>query len=214
MDVGKVMPHRNDRMFFWHIPKTGGRWVLEALSRRRACAGLSRVKRVQPEEKPLMLFGHHAPPGQVAEELKRDRFHFCFVRHPINWYRSWWAYRVRRGRTDKRHYADRYHREDCDEFVNVMLDEHPNGFVTELFQLYVGLHADQMDYVGRTENLLSDLKEICRRAGQPVKVPFDELAPINVSSTLPEIARRAVVTPSTAERVNAVEHWVLENFYA
>ena len=200
-------------MFFWHIPKTGGRWVLEALSRRRTRAGLSRVKRVHPETKPFMLFGHHAPPSQVAEELKRDRFHFCFVRHPLSWYKSWWSYRIRRSRSDKRHYCDRWHRDTCDEFVNVMLDAHPKGFVTELFQLYVGTHTDQMDYIGRTENLLADLKEICRLSGQPIEIPFDNLAPINVSSTLPEIAPRAVVSLETAERVNAVEHWVLDTFY-
>lgn len=214
MDVGEgIMPHRNDRIFFWHIPKTGGRWVLEALSRRRARAGLSRVPKVYPEAKPLMLFGHHAPPGQVAEEFKRDRFHFCFVRHPLSWYRSWWSYRIRRKRSDKRHYADRFHRDTCDEFVNVVLDEHP-GFVTELFRLYVGPNGDQMDYVGRTETLLADLKEVIRLSGQPVNAPFDDLAPMNVSSALPEIAPRAVVSPATAERVNAVEHWVLETFYA
>ena len=205
------MPHRNNKIFFWHIPKTGGRWVLEALSRRYARAGLSRVKRVQPEAKPLMLFGHHAPWDQVSEEFKRDRFHFCFVRHPLNWYKSWWSYRIRRNRSDKRHYADRYHREDCDEFINVILDAHPKGFVTKLFKLYVG--SGRMDCIGRTENLLVDLNEIMRRAGQSIRIPFDNLAPINVSSALPEIAPRVVVSPATIERVNTIEHWVLDMFY-
>lgn len=208
-----MMPYRNDKVFFWHIPKTGGRWVLEALSRRYAMVGLSRVPRVQPERKPFMLFGQHAPPSEVAEELKRDRFHFCFVRHPLEWYKSWWAYRIRRHRSDKRHYCDHYHDEDCDKFINNVLDAHPNGFVTELFQLYVGSNGDRMDYVGHTENILADLKEAMKLAGQPIAKPFDRLSPRNCSSDLPWITPRLVVNPETIKRVNAVEHWVLDTFY-
>lgn len=211
--MGKVVPYMNDKIFFWHIPKTGGRWVQEALSRRYARAGLSRVPRIQPERKPFMLFGQHAPPSEVDEQLKRGKFHFCFVRRPLNWYKSWWAYRIRRHRSDKRHYADKFHDENLDKFINNVLDAHPKGFVTELFQLYVGPEADQMTYVGKTENLLDDLKEILRLAGQPIHRPFDDLAPINNSSNLPEIAPRCVISPETIERVNSVEHWVLDTFY-
>ncbi len=200
-------------MIFWHIPKTGGRWVLEALGRRHARVGLSRVPRIQPERKPLMLFGRHAPPSEVAEEFKRDRLQFCFVRHPLAWYKSWWAYRIRRKRSDKRHYADKFHGESCDQFIRNVLDAHPGGFVTELFQLYVGPEADQMDFIGRTENLVGDLKKALRLAGQPIRAPFDGLLPLNVSSALPEIAPRVTVTPETVERVNAAERWVLETFY-
>lgn len=208
------MPHRNDTIFFWHIPKTGGRWVLEALSRRYARVGLSRVPRIPSEIKPLSLFGHHAPPSRVTEELKRDRFHFTFVRHPLNWYISWWAYRIRRKESDKRHYADRFHDEILDKFINNMLDAHPNGFVTELFQLYVGPQADQMDFVGRTENLVADLQHAMSLAGQPIFRPFDDLAPRNCSSMLSEISPRVIVSQETIKRVDTIESWVIETFYS
>ena len=31
----------------------------------------------------------------VSDEYKKDRFQFCFVRRPYEWYRSFWCHRVR-----------------------------------------------------------------------------------------------------------------------
>jgi hypothetical protein len=71
------------RMLFLHLPKTGGSWATAAM----LAAG---VPAVRPEALPF-----HATRRESS--AYGDRFTFAFVRHPLEYWRSYWAYRMREG---------------------------------------------------------------------------------------------------------------------
>ena len=48
--------------------------------------------------------------------------------------------------------------------------EFPNGFVTELFQYYVGKDLSKINFIGKQENAENDLVEALKLSGQE----FDE----------------------------------------
>jgi hypothetical protein len=71
------------RVRFLHVPKTGGSWATDAM-----CA--AGVAAVHPEPSPA-----HATLDESSGY--GDRFTFAFVRHPLDYWRSYWAYRVGTG---------------------------------------------------------------------------------------------------------------------
>lgn len=161
---------------FLHIPKTGGNWVRSILER----AGL-----VQSEighkhcDIDRVLFDPFLDKG-VLNGLKRmltvgkaaaaDRpFTFCFVRHPLRWYESWFKYMsqpnrawrdwpVRIGRYDRHPNAplNGLGAEDFNVFIRNVLDKEP-GFVTRMYASYT---KRGVAFVGRQETIREDLLEI------------------------------------------------------
>ncbi len=166
---------------FLHIPKCGGSWVRQVLR----AVGL-----------PITITR-----GGVHEcAATEGRFVFTFVRHPLTWYPSFWAYRhavaaAQGGLVDVhlRETAERLD-EAIDEclvddtgrprsftgFVEQCLRRHP-GFLSAKYELYTP-HAV---FVGRQEALVEDLITALRLA----RVVFD-----------PAVVRR---TPRVNERFPA-----------
>lgn len=217
----------NDRLIFYHVPKTGGIWALATMSTRRGMLGLSRAPRKRGV-RPLGLWGQHSTPEAMEDAYRADRFEFCFVRRPLEWYRSFWCFRVKERqhaasigqpptrRTARfRFRADICWEDDFNVFVNRMLDEYPGGFVSLLFQTYVGPENTWMDFVGRQENLPRDLMKALHLAEQPVRGnSMRRMSPKNVCAGDPELGSLAAATPATIARVAEKERWVLETFYA
>jgi hypothetical protein len=181
---------------FLHIPKTGGKWVTEALS----AAGLVDRQvghihsdfdqslagwKVRDQLEGLM----HYIPRRALNRPESRPYRFCFVRHPLRWYESYWRYMQARGWNawgavnSRRHWhpnavLNGLGSGDFNEFVSNVVDVRP-GYVSELFFSYA---KPGIDFVGRTETLVDDLVATLRAQ----RLDFDEsqirgLAKINVS---------------------------------
>jgi hypothetical protein len=216
------MAHMNDRFIFYHIPKTGGKWVLASMH-RGGVRGIMRAPKLRI--RPLGLWGQHSTFAAMADEHKRARFQFCFVRRPFEWYRSFWAFRKKEAaasppprkqwRATFRFVVDGLMDDRFQTFLENVLCVYPDGLLTEIYQKYVGPDASWMDFVGRQENLQQDLIRAMDLAGEDVPREWSlrRLKPMNVSAGAPEWGDQAVCRPEMRGKIEAAEHWILETFY-
>jgi hypothetical protein len=186
----------NDKFLFIHVPKTGGMWVTEALQ----AAG------VEVHEE----FGRTAEHPLLSELDRRGRFTLAFVREPLSWYGSIWRFRnyfhLHKASTEELPY-DRFIGLDFPDFVDNVA-EHVPGFLSDHYELFVGPPGDEIEFIGRYENLEDDLVAAMRTAGQD----FDEEAlrsfpPINVTGPQPECPQE------TKRRLMRSEAEAYERFY-
>jgi len=184
------------RMRFLHMPKTGGRWAMAAM----LAAG---VPAVRPEGVP-----GHANLDEARDYA--DRFTFAFVRHPLDFWRSYWAFRMRDGWDPKSNIDQQAASPDFETFVNRVIERFP-GAAGAVYETYVGPLGNEIDFIGRFDHLADDLVAALRLAGEE----FDEPAlracpPVNASdyALLPASYR-----PDTAERLADCERAAIERFY-
>ena len=105
-------------------------------------------------------------------------FLFCFVRHPLSWYESWFKYMSQA----KRNWRDWPHRKgpvdyhpsapingtgdkEFNRFVQNVMERFP-GYVTQLYGWYT---KRGVDFVGHQESLREDMVELLKR----LNVAFD-----------------------------------------
>ncbi len=171
---------------FLHIPKTGGTWVTKVLRD----AGLVRcsIGHRHGNLEHVLAPGWQGPGRRLEWFWKRALhlrthprpFTFCFVRHPLDWYESFYRYKsqpkldwIPDGERDNFH---RWHpnavlnglgrgegtaARDFNEFVSAVMDRYP-GYVTALYCHYT---FRPVDFVGRQETLRADLAEVLGRIG-------------------------------------------------
>ena len=199
------MAIKTRNLVIYHIPKCGGTWVKVALE--NAGVRYRPVRNVKGEH-PFNLKIAHATPDVVVPSAKRGRMGVAFVREPVAWYTSYWSFRSRKGaRRDEKFPADGLWSDDFDQFVNNVLDAFPSGFVTELYQYFVGAGLEKVDFVGKQESLVDDLVHALRVAGER----FDEkgLRDTARQNESPQRwKRKCVLSDATRERVVAAESWV------
>jgi hypothetical protein len=175
-------------MVFLHVPKTGGVWAVEAMK----AAGI--------EFEPIGVYGHHA---RYDVDIG-DRFAFGFVREPLSWHGSIWNFRRKEGFSG---YLDPWISLDFPDFLGQVI-EHQPGHLSMYYTSFVGPPDDEIDFIGRYENLVDDLVEGLRLAGED----FDEqalraLPPLNVSSSQPHCP------PELRERMIRAELDAYRRFY-
>lgn len=206
----------NERLLFYCVPKTGSTWVLAAMH-RAGIIPISRVREIR-DICPLGLKAKHSipiatPPGE------RRRFEFCFVRHPIDWYRSFWCYKKFAGQTEKgrkvRFALDLLWSDEFNQFCSNVLLAYPAGFVTQLYQWFVGADGKALDFVGRTETLIPDLIRALELAGERDfnKRRLRRLKPMNSTQRYADLRQEAKLTKRVESRLLEAEAWVLETFY-
>jgi hypothetical protein len=188
-----------ERCRFLHIPKTGGWWVTEALP----AAG------VQVKE-----FARSAHATLAEMPAGPDLFTFAFVRHPLDWWQSYWAAR-KSGRWDPGPCPSGFNAVPADggflDFIEEVLKLAPSA-CSSLYETYVGCPPDlSIDFVGRQENLADDLCQALRLAGEP----FDEKAlrnwPMaNVAIGVPPPVK---YTRALARALAECEHTAIQGFY-
>jgi hypothetical protein len=153
------------------------------------------------------------PPG------KRP-FTFVFVRHPLTWYRSYWACRMMNHRW-KVHPRQRItgwqtfgsvldHECRSNDFVKWMqnvLAYVPEGFLSRVYRIY----TEDVDFVGKVESLQDDLYQALRLAGE--KIPPGEIQPLSKdNASLPKFLEAARFPMELAERVMAAESYVVQRW--
>jgi hypothetical protein len=193
------------RTRFLHVPKTGGTWVVKALTQ----AGVPVVPPEVDNNRPQVRAGH----ATLADlEEYSDLFTIAFVRHPLSWWRSYWGYRMRRGWDDGQ--GDKIiqlaRSDNFDDFIELVIENLP-GHLNRLYSRYVGPPEQPISFVGRYESLTDDLVEGLRLGGEE----FDEeklrsCKPVNRS---PYDRFPAEYTPTLREALLAAEHEVIERFY-
>lgn len=178
---------------FYHIPKTGGSWVREAI--QKAGIPTNEVGVLGPVDMPLSNFRGlflHATPSAVPLQM----FSFTFVRNPLSWYQSLWAYCMRSKRWDEDNdfqrecASDNFH-----QFLRNALARFP-GIVSKMYRGYLGDEYELPGgFVGRQERLSEDLVLALRMAGET----FDEASirrtpPANIAVRSDDFHHRCLYT--------------------
>jgi hypothetical protein len=185
------------RVRFLHVPKTGGSWATDAM-----CA--AGVAATHPEPSPI-----HAALDDCLDY--GDRFTFAFVRHPLGYWRSYWAYRVRTGWDPASPLDREAGSQNFDEFIEGVIALAP-GAASALFERFVGPAENEIGFVGRYEHLVEDVCLALRIGGES----FDE----QVLRAYPKVntsdygARGGLYPSSLAARLAEVERSGIERFYS
>ena len=135
--MGVITPNT----IFFHLPRTGGTWVTRSLEE---AFGEQAIKLNVDAGWPLPENGIHVPPTRIVSP---EKFTFTFVRHPWDWYVSFFQLGLPEEKT-------------WGEFVDNYL-----GKYTELVKQF-----EQVDFVGTTENLYFDLCNALELAGEDFDV--------------------------------------------
>ena len=199
------MAVRLPKSIYIHLMKTGGWSVRDALSRM----GLNRGE----------IGRDHNPASLLPLPPKVRPFTFVFVRHPLSWYRSYWAYRMQAGwRVHARQPITGWqtfgsvldHECRADDFKTWMhnvLAYVPEGFLTRIYRIY----TEGVNYTGRVESFSDDLCRALTLAGETFSpLIIRELPKRNVTSST--CVAVATFSPALAKKVMAVESYVVEKW--
>lgn len=206
--MGAVLPNS----VFFHIPKTGGSWVDESLKR---AFGKRYIKMNLEVGFHADINGIHIPKSKV--EVRH--FSFAFVRHPLDWYRSYWKFNYDKFERDKdapllegepEYYdgqmvlADFCHSTNFGQFIDNIIEKFPNGYYHTVIKENEGV-----DFMGRQENLYFDLCDALDMAGE--RYNEDDLLSQHVNVSLKQIDED--YTKEQKERIMEMESWVIEKYY-
>jgi hypothetical protein len=171
---------------FLHIPKTGGTWVTRVLREARLLRSSIGHRHANLDH--LLAPGWQGLGRRIEWIWKRGLllrthprpFTFCFVRHPLDWYESYYRYKSQPAIAWERDgERDNFHRwhpnavlnglgqgpegepREFNDFVSEAMDRFP-GYVSALYAHYT---FRPVDFVGRQESLRDDLVEVLGRMG-------------------------------------------------
>lgn len=199
---------QTDKIMFYHIARTGGIYVKYAL--RKGGVKIRRSERKKNYKNPFSLHREHETPAGIAEYEKKGQLSFCFVRKPVSWIKSFWSYRVKTGFLDPKFPLDRIWDDNFEKFCQNILEKYPNGFVTQLFQYYV----NDVDIVGKYENLTNDLVDILKKAGQEFnEKKLRSLGRMNSASSIEAFKKLCLINSKLENKLNDADSWVLDTYY-
>ena len=182
------------RSIYFHIPKTAGNWVVKAIGN----AGIVARKIGDPK---LMA---HDLPWQFPDD---GRTRFAFVRHPVNWYASFWGYRMGEGWRKDTLLDIKCKSMNFNDFMEKVFKYCPSH-VSQMYELWFGSpkHPTIRVY-GKQENLVDDLVKILKNCGEIFNEDLlRETPPENVSEEKPEIS------DELKKRIIASEKRAIERF--
>ncbi len=115
-------------------------------------------------------------PGQ-SDQIDHSPYMFCFVRHPLRWYESFWCYmsKYKWPKLGNQFDVNNWHPKallngtednDFNQFIRNVLVKRP-GFVTEMYGWYT---LPAVNFIGKQEHLADDLIIVLEQ----LNVRFDE----------------------------------------
>jgi hypothetical protein len=175
---------------YLHLPKTGGFWVRDA---------------IRASGTPNYVGPMHVPADQLLPAVG-DRYSFTFVRHPLTWWRSFWAHSSARGWPSS---LEPFHNViNCcvwysyQEFMTKVLNDIPGEYTR-----IVGRYTDGVTRVGLFENLAADLLRLTTEAGHPASIDCAPNNPGNYD------ADRSASTPEIDAEIMRTEAEVIHTYY-
>jgi hypothetical protein len=201
-----------DKSLFIHVQKTGGMSVREMLYR---CNPVGHESGDAEGER------HFGLPELRARHpgIESGRLSFRFVRHPVDWLVSRWAFAVTSGfpvHVQHRGTAAQVWMACCwsfsfEEFAEKYLERFP-GIATQTMFQKLGLWSDKpVDMIGKTENLYDDLNKILDTAGEIRR--YAGSMPPKRNATERRMENEAVMTPALRKRILDAEKPLCERFY-
>ncbi|HEU5268329.1 MAG TPA: hypothetical protein VFU36_00285 [Jatrophihabitans sp.] len=155
------------------VPKTGSSWIRAKVAE----LGLDVAEVGDPAMREHDLLQHFDRSGYSAVG--------AFVRDPIDWYRSYWAYRMERGWRPRYALDEHCRSEDFETFVRLAVSTLP-GALGNIYTSYTGGPEDEIDFVGRQETLAADLARFLDLIGEPYDpAVLDTGGRVNATSTRP-----------------------------
>jgi len=185
----------SSKNFFLHVPKTGGSWVKKVIAASNIeCRNYS--------------ISDNAHIG-LKDCPCLEKFKFAFVRHPVDLYRSYWQFKMTYG-WDRNNPLDMECRSDSfHKFVRDVLDKFTGVYSKSLID-FVGETNDEIEFIGKYENLVDDLVFALKAAGEICDETFIRTFPVqNVSD---KIAFPAVYTDQLENDVRSAESMVIKRF--
>lgn len=184
------------RSCFLHVPKTGGSWAKEAIS----AAGIS--------------CRHYPLSGNPHIGLKDcpcpEKFKFAFVRHPVDLYRSYWQYKMTNGWDTKNQMDQECQTDNFHQFVQNLVDRFPGVYSHSLIEM-VGEENNEIEFIGKYENLVDDLIIALKLAGEEFnEQAIRTLSPVNVSD---KTRFPAVYTDRLEAEVKKAEAKMMKRFH-
>ncbi|PXX58138.1 hypothetical protein DFR70_115111 [Nocardia tenerifensis] len=155
------------------VPKTGSTWIRSKLDE----LGIE----VEYIGDPAMR------DHDLLASYDREKYSYigAFVRNPIEWYRSYWAYRMEKGWRPQYPLDEHCASDDFETFVRKAVSVLP-GALGNIYRSYVGPPDAEIDFIGHQEHLVDDFAKFLRTIGEE----FDESAlrggpVVNATTTRP-----------------------------
>ncbi|MFB8274824.1 hypothetical protein [Nocardia colli] len=130
----------------------------------------------------------------------------AFVRSPIEWYRSYWAYRMEKGWRPQYPLDEHCASEDFETFIRKAVSVLP-GALGNIYRSYVGPPEAQIDFIGHQERLAEDFAKFLRTIGEDFDESVLSRGPaVNATTTRPEY-------PAELEELITLSEWeTMERF--
>jgi hypothetical protein len=163
------------RFIFFHVPKAAGSSITEAF-RRYSDIPYARLYHYMYDlmgQRPwLHLFARHISPRELRDELgkkKFDRyFKFAFVRNPFDWHVS--QYHFHKQKEDA-YFHEIFKEMTFPEYVEWAVENTRIARSRQKEFLSDENGGSLVDFVGKVEQLESDLRELSERLGLKVSIP-------------------------------------------
>lgn len=186
------------RCLFLHIPKTAGTFV------RAVLESLDKVEIVGDDV--------HAHFPTIKDPLERPIF--CFVRHPVSWYLSRFAFRLQYGWVGIHPLDSKCASNDFDTFIDNVCEAYPQGWLTKEYSMFID-KSPRIPLIGRVENLTDDLYAILRQFKYRVsRKKMTKLGLVN-NSNFGKLRPRDVIKISkeTERKIIELERRVIDRYY-
>lgn len=150
---------------FLHVPKTGGTFIRNYFKETNLF---------------IREIGYEHYNGQdIRDNIdSTEDLVFCFVRHPLTWYLSYWTMRQSTPGDRSGGYLDTIVDLPFKEFIETLLRDYP-GYLTGFFNGY----TSRCRAIGRQEYLRSDLNNILRMLRTPYNIKYLFERPVDNTTT-------------------------------
>jgi len=225
------MSIKTNKSIFYHIPKTGGTWANLAI--RHSTKKNKDFTYLRPKidynvknntaymnlliAHAFGMSGAHETKWGIDSEDKDGLFSYSFVREPLAWYKSYWAsaqyMRDHNSKLWNRSVLHHLLKDDFEGFVNNVVKIFPMGALTAIYKCFLGENGDDLDFVGKQENLVEDFITAMKMAGEN----FDEkkVRDIGIQNSGEKWKKDVSfdISRTTRNKLMKSEKWVTKTFY-